>query len=163
MCLEILFVVIKNKQNIKGIKIFDHTFLYTAYADDTTFFVKDKSSIKNLSEVFNMFSTFSGLKPNTGKCEIAGIGVLKGVHVAVCGMKCIDLTKESIKILGTCFSYNEKIKVEKFFYNIVGNIQAVLKLWRMRNLTLEGKIIVFRTLAISKLVFQALLTGIKLL
>ena len=43
-----------------------------------------------------MFSTFSGLKPNTGKCE-TGVGVLKGVHMAACGMKCIDLTKESIK------------------------------------------------------------------
>ena len=30
------------KKNIKGIKMFENTFLYTAYADVSTFFLKDK-------------------------------------------------------------------------------------------------------------------------
>ena len=42
-CLEILFMLIKNNKNIKGIKIFENTFLYTAYADDDTLFLKDKN------------------------------------------------------------------------------------------------------------------------
>ena len=45
------------------------------------------------------------------------------------------------------------------FYNI-SNIQGVLNLWRMRNLTLEGRIVVFKTLAISKMIFLARLTKI---
>ena len=32
--------------------------------------------------------------------ETAGIGVLKSVNVAVCGMKCIDLCNDTIKITG---------------------------------------------------------------
>ena len=75
-------------------------------------------------------------------------------------MKCIDLRNEAIKILGVYFSYNQKIKDDKNFYNIISNIQGVLNLWRMRNLTLEGGIVVFKTLAISKMVFLALLTKI---
>ena len=160
LCLEILFIMIKKEKNIRGLNIFDHLFLYTAYADDTTFFLKDKDSINHLSDIFNIFSNFSGLKPNTSKSEIAGIGVLKGVQMAVCGMKCIDLTNDFIKILGTCFSYNEKLKKEKNFYNIICGIHGVLRLWGMRNLTLEGRIVVFKTLALSKLVFQALVTKI---
>ena len=35
LCLEILFLLIKNNKNIKGIKMFDNTFLCTAYADDS--------------------------------------------------------------------------------------------------------------------------------
>ena len=42
-------------------------------------------------ENFLFFSYFSGLKPNLTKSEIAGIGVLKGVQVAVYSMRCIDL------------------------------------------------------------------------
>ena len=38
LCLKILFKLIKNNKNIKGIKIFEKNFLYTAYADDSTFF-----------------------------------------------------------------------------------------------------------------------------
>ena len=88
------------------------------------------------------------------------MGVLKGVQVAVCGIKCIDLRNEAIRILGVCLSYNQKIKDEKNIYNIVSNIQRVLNLWGMRNHTLEGKIAVFKTLAISKIAFLALLAKI---
>ena len=46
---------------------------------------------------FHKFSLVSGLKPNEVKCEIAGIGVLKGVSLALCGMDCIELTKKQQK------------------------------------------------------------------
>ena len=45
---EVLFALIKNKVDTKGIDLFDHTFLFTAYADDWTFFLKDISSVKML-------------------------------------------------------------------------------------------------------------------
>ena len=55
-----------------------------------------------------LFSDFLGLKPDTTKCEIAGIGVLKGVQAAVYGMNCTDLRNQAIKILGVYVSYNQK-------------------------------------------------------
>ena len=111
-------------------------------------------------EIFKTFSLFSGLKPNLTKCKIAGIGALKRFQVAVCGMRCIDLCNEVIKVLGTYFSYNSRINEECNFLKIVSNVQSVLNLWRYRNLTLEGRIVVFKTLAISKMVFQALITPV---
>ena len=89
--LEILFLLIKKHLKITGIEIFEHCFLCTAYVDDTAFFLKDSQSIAYLVELFNPFSVFSGLKPNLTKCEIGGTGALKGVQLAVCSMKCIDL------------------------------------------------------------------------
>ena len=53
LCLEILFIFIKNNLRIKGIKIFEHCFIYSAYADDATFFLKDEQSIKELVQTFN--------------------------------------------------------------------------------------------------------------
>ena len=50
---------------------------------------------------YHIFSRFSRLRPNLSKCETAGIGVLKGVKVAVCRMQCVDLVLDTIKILGT--------------------------------------------------------------
>ena len=44
--------------------------------------------------------------PNFTKYKIAGIGILKTVNVALCGMKCLDLTKERNKELGVHISYN---------------------------------------------------------
>ena len=80
--------------------------------------------------------------------------------MAVCGMRCIDLNVDTLKILGTHFSYNEKLKEEKNFYKIVTDMQRVLKIWKMRRLTLEGKIVIFKTIAISKIVFQAFITTV---
>ena len=111
---------------------------------------------------FHILSRFSGLGPNLSKCEIAGIGVLKGVKVAVCGIQCIDLVLDTIKILGTHFSYKEKLKEERNFRLIIANTQRVLKLWKLRNLTLEVKILIFKTLALSKINFQAFVTPIPI-
>ena len=63
--LEIFFIFVKNNPKLKGLNIFKRDFLYTTYADDTTFFLNDRSSIIELMNELNIFSNFSGLKPKT--------------------------------------------------------------------------------------------------
>ena len=46
LVLEILFLFIKESKKINGLNIFDKTFLYTAYANDTTFYLKDTKSLQ---------------------------------------------------------------------------------------------------------------------
>ena len=41
LALEILFLIIKTKSEIAGLTVFDHCYLYSAHADDTTFFLKN--------------------------------------------------------------------------------------------------------------------------
>ena len=160
LVLEVVFLSIKQNKNIKGIELMQNEFLYTAYADDTTFFLKNKKSVILLTEVFHSFSLYSGLKPNKSKCEIAGIGTLKGVKVALCGMECINLNENTIKILGIHYSYDKILENEKNFKKHILNIEGILKIWRLRNLTLEGEIIVFKTLALSKITHLALVKTI---
>ena len=80
--------------------------------------------------------------------------------MAVCGLRCVDLNNDTLKILGTHFSYNEKLKEEKKFYKNVTDIQRVLNMWKMRNLTLEGKIAILKTIAISKIAFQSFIATV---
>ena len=158
--LEVLSFVLRNNRDIKSLNIFDHLFLYTAYADDTMFFLENKESIEELVKTFTLFSFFSGLKPNISKCEVCGLGPLKGVEMAVSGMQSVDLTRDALKILGVYFSYNINLMNQKNYCQAITNIHGILKIWRMRNLSIEGKIVVFKTLAISKLVYLAHLTVI---
>ena len=132
--------------------------MYTAYADDTTFFLKDMKSVTEVMIIFDKFSFYSGSKPNRKKCEVAGIGVLKRVNLELCGMECVDLTKSCLKIMGIHFSYNKILQNQKNFITHVKNIEKILRVWRMRNLTLQGKITIFKTLSISKIVHLALVT-----
>lgn len=62
-----------------------------------------------------------------------GIGAWKVVQAAVCGMKCIDLRNP-------CYSYqnpryNSHTIRKKRQNNIISDIQGVLTLWRIKNLT----------------------------
>ena len=75
-------------------------------------------------------------------------------------MECTDLTNNSVKILGIHFSYNKKIEIEENFIKLIKKIENVLKIWRIRNLTVQGKITIFKTLAISKVIHLALVTNI---
>ena len=100
------------------------------------------------------------LKLNFKKTEIGVIGALKKVQIAVCALRCIDINNDTLKILGTHLSYNEKLKEEKNVYKTVTYSQRVLNIWKKRNLTLEGKIVVFRKIALSKIVFQSFITTV---
>ena len=78
-------------ENVNGFHIFEKAFLYTAYADNTTFFLKEEKSVIKLIKTLVIFLTFSGLKQNKSICEIASLGALKRVKLALCRMEYIDL------------------------------------------------------------------------
>ena len=61
-------------------------------------------------------------------------------------------------ILGVHYSYNKKLESKKNLKNYIQKIETVLKIWRMRNLILEGKITILKKLTISKITHLALVT-----
>ena len=79
---------------------------------------------------------FSRLKPNISKCE------------SLCGLKFVDLTVDTISILGV------------HFFVTIRNIQNILRLWNSKNCSLEGRIIIFKILAISKIAYLSLLIDV---
>ena len=83
------------------------------------------------------------------KCDTAGIVSLKGEKVAICEVNSIDLAQETIKILGLHFSYNKKLIDEKNFVSHIKSIENLLQIWKMRTLSIERKINIFKALAIS--------------
>ena len=64
-------------------------------------------------QVSEHFSISSGLKPNKSKREIAGIGVLKRSQMALCGIECVNLKNNTIKIVGPHFHITEASKMMK--------------------------------------------------
>ena len=58
-------------------------------------------------------------------------------------MQCNIINEETVKILGINFSHNKKLEEEKSFNNHIAKIENVLRVWRMRDLTIEGKIVIF--------------------
>ena len=98
----------------------------------------------------NTFWNFTRLKPNRAKCKTGGIDILNGVQVALCGMKCVDLNNKTMKILCVHLSYNKNLEQDKNFCERIVKIENILKLWCINQWILEGRITVFKFLAVSK-------------
>ena len=60
LALEILFYLIKTTNKIESLNICDYSFLYSAYADDTTFLLKNVSSVIEIVSVIDYLSKYSG-------------------------------------------------------------------------------------------------------
>ena len=71
------------------------------------------------------------------------------------------MTHESIKILGCHHSYDVDLASSRNFSVLLDNLQAVLNLWRTRDLKSEGKIQVFKTLGLSNMQYLAMVSNVS--
>ena len=60
-----------------------------------------------------------------------------------------------IKVLGMHFSYNEQLAENMTFVETVNQVEKLLGVWSQRSLTLSSRIVSFKTLALSKIVYVA--------
>ena len=88
----------------------------------------------------------------------SSIDVLSGLQVVICSMKCVNLNNETLEILGVHFSYNKNLEQDKKFSEQIVKIENILNLWRMIQLTLKGRIKLFKSSAISKVIHLLLIT-----
>ena len=71
-------------------------------------------------------------------------------------MKCIDLMFNAIKNLGVYYSYDQNFEMQENIIDLLLKIEELLRLWRMRKLSIAGNTTIFKTPAISKIVHLAL-------
>ena len=68
------------------------------------------------------------------------------------------LIPKPCKKLGVRFWYNRNLEQDKIFTKKFSKLKNILKFWRMRQLTLERRIRVFKSLAVSKVIHILLIT-----
>ena len=73
LALDILFIQVRADSSIKGFRIKQFEIKLTAYADDTTFLVKDAQSLRKILKLLKKFEEFSSLRINVEKCEACWI------------------------------------------------------------------------------------------
>ena len=156
LVMEVLFVQIRSNKNIRGLKTFDYEIKLTSFADDVTCFLRDLTSIEHLLSLLRYSHQFTSRKIKIKKkSEVCGIGSKKGVLRAFSDLSSVDIENDTVKILGFHHSYNKQLADERNFSNMVTDIHNVLNLWTMRGISLIGKILIFKTLGISKLQYIA--------
>jgi hypothetical protein len=130
-----------------------------AYADDITALCKNKEGVKKIIELYNKFSMFSGISLNVKKTEIMLLG--KGIDNKREKFEIMNgnetytiIDQDSVKVCGITFSRDESISYKENVINKIDKMEKKLTLWRMRNLTLQGKILIAKTFGLSQLIYS---------
>jgi hypothetical protein len=147
---EILAIRIRNDNEIKGIMIDKKEIKVIQMADDTTSFLNNCESLKNLLKVIDNFRIFAGLSLNLSKSEAMWIGSKRETKENPLGLKWV----KGAKALGIYYSYDEKEVEEKNFVEKLKELKTILGIWGQRDLSILGRITLFKSLAFSKVIYQ---------
>ena len=152
LVIEILAIKIRENTDIVGFKIKGGIFKLSLYADDMTLAVLDKKSAKRAFALIKKFANYSGLKVNVEKTEGMWLGQQKGCLDQPLG---IAWPKKPIKALGIFHSYNKDECINSNFNDKIEKLLKQLHWWKARNLSLSGKILIVKTLGVSKFALVA--------
>lgn len=151
---EILSLLLRKNENVKGIRIGNYETLLRQFADDTTVFLDgSEKSFRETIGILDTFALMSGLKINNEKTQILWIGSQKR-----CGSKYMRdrnfvWDPGTVKILGVIFSVDMEHMVRLNYNGKLEEIRRTLARWRRRKLTPYGKVTVIKTLVISQLTY----------
>ena len=63
-------------------------------------------------------------------------------------------------VLGVYVGYNKNLVDQKNYLDILKNIRRIPNIWKQRGLTSGGKIVIFRTFMLSKVLYIALMSAV---
>ena len=126
-------------------------FKISQYADDTTAFVSDIRSAQNLFHLLHALQKCSGLEVNRSKTEGLWLGANKNNPEEPLD---IAWPKDPVFALGIHFSYDDEAAFKRNFEQKLSSMASLLNLWYPRNLTLHGRIVILKALALSKLIYN---------
>ena len=152
LCAEILSIMIKGNENIKGINIKNIQYLISQFADDTTLMLDGtEKSFKEAMSVLELFARYSGLNLNYTKTKAIWIGSKKFSKDVYHHRIKLDWTQENFTLLGIKFTLNLNDIVNINYKDKITQISNEIKIWNKRNLTPVGKITIIKSLFLSKL------------
>ena len=131
IAIEILAIASRNDTKIKRITVRDKDIKLVIFADDLTYFARDKVSHFRLLYQIKSFGMFSGLHINNDKTEILPLGNMHELDHTEFRVKkiCLD-----VKILGLNFTNNKNSFYKLNFGSIEEDLKEYLKLWKWRSL-----------------------------
>ena len=155
LIVEVLAISIRSNNNIKGIKVGLTEHKIVQYADDATLILGNIESIEVAVDTINQFSKLAGPKLNIEKTKGIWLGSLKDLGLRK--YHNILWTGKPVKCLGIYLGHDTHKCRFLNWDKKLESAKKVLATWNQRApaLTIKGKILVIKTLVLSKMVFPA--------
>ncbi len=149
LTVEVMAIRLRDNQNIEGFQCLDKNIKHSMYADDTTLLLANLKSLDNAIETVNNFSAAAGPKLNVEKTEGILLGPLKNSINEYRGIK---FTNDAIRCLGVYMGHNKDQCRKLNWDDKIEKMKIVFERWKNRHLTIFGKILIIKALAISKFI-----------
>ena len=149
---ELMSMKIRQSSAVKGISIFEREIKISQFADDTNLLCFDLSSVEKGLQIAVDFGEISGLRLNLEKTKAMWLGKWSGKKNKPLQLKWVS---SPTRILGIYFSYDEKGNNEMNFNLKINKLQTNLDIWKSRDLTLFGKVMIIKALGVSSLIYSA--------
>ena len=121
-----------------------------SYVDDTQFFSSTEESIVETFKTANKFEKASGAKINKTKTVGLYLGAWRN---KIPLFKEITWTKTNVKTLGINHGY--EVDENEIWMEKVNKIKSCIQIWKSRNLSYVGKVLIIKTLLASQIGFLA--------
>ena len=151
LVIEVVACRIRADPSVEGISIYGCKRKLSMYADDLTGLVKDENSAKSLLDILDHFKLCSGLEVSKKKTKAMWMGASR--HRIDEPLEVL-WPRGPIYALGTYFSYNQEDCDKLNFDYHLKAMEKLLNVWRIRDLTTIGRIVLVKTLGISKLIYN---------
>ena len=148
---EVLAIRIRQDKTVRGITIFGTESKISQFADDTSAFCDNLSSVQNLIRIVNDFGIFSDLKLNASKTKAIWLGPWRDREDQPLNL---NWTKEPVRTLGIFVSYDEIANEKRNFMLKVQKLNTNLDIWRSRKLSLFVRVLITKSLGIPHLIYS---------
>ena len=124
------------------------------YADDISCFVQDVASSKKIIDTLKDFQICSSMKVNYDKTKAMWIGKTRFSKDKPLPSSWTDC----VKILGVHLTYDEVMN-KLNFEDKLKSLKQLIALWKQRDLTLLGKIVIMKSFGLSKFLYISSVIG----
>ena len=153
LAVELLGTAFRAHKYIEGYKIRDREHRISQFADDTTLFISySEMNLRLCMDILEEFHLISGLKINVDKTKVVKFGNNRDSSDVLCPDLNLIWTSKFTS-LGINYDVNDLDNITEL--NIepkLSEIDKLIRIWQNRNLTLIGKIILIKSLLISKFI-----------
>jgi exonuclease III len=170
ICIDPLLRNVNHNKRIKGIEVNNSLGKFelkiNGYADDIAIITStSKDSISQVFKEYERLSIRSGLELNADKTEIINLNCatdkISSITIDYLGK---EYKLDVINKLKICGVYYANDLEEEYKLNVMDKIVKLknqLKKWMVRNLTLEGKVLIVKTFGLSQLIYNMQCYGIE--
>jgi hypothetical protein len=142
--------------HIGGIALPPHQnrLVYLGYADDTTVYMSSMEDLNKVLNVFNEFSSLSGMKLNTGKCVVIPLGSFANLPApASTSFRWLTERDDLERLLGVPVGL--KFQSDAIWKDLLTKLHDSVQHWTSQNLSVYGRVHAARSYIGAKAWFLA--------